>query len=169
EGDSNPRYLSVYTISSRAPSASRSSLRVHASGERGIRTPGTLASTPDFESGAFNRSAISPELHEKRFEERRALVGEDPSDDRHRVIQATVAWNRVQRLRRARLGVLATIDEARDPRVDQRPRAHRTRLLRHVQRRLDAPVTDPARGVAERFDLGVRGRIAAHLAAVATA
>src|SRR5438309_10101150 len=31
-------------------------------GERGIRTPDTLAGTPDFESGAFSRSASSPEL-----------------------------------------------------------------------------------------------------------
>jgi hypothetical protein len=31
-------------------------------GERGIRTPDTLAGTPDFESGAFSRSASSP-LH----------------------------------------------------------------------------------------------------------
>ena len=29
-------------------------------GERGIRTPGTLTGTPDFESGTFNRSVISP-------------------------------------------------------------------------------------------------------------
>src|SRR3954466_1441006 len=29
-------------------------------GERGIRTPDTLAGTPDFESGAFSRSASSP-------------------------------------------------------------------------------------------------------------
>src|SRR6266849_9622326 len=31
-------------------------------GERGIRTPDTLAGTPDFESGAFSRSASSPNL-----------------------------------------------------------------------------------------------------------
>ena len=31
-------------------------------GEGGIRTLGTLARTPDFESGTFNRSATSPEL-----------------------------------------------------------------------------------------------------------
>jgi hypothetical protein len=29
-------------------------------GERGIRTPGTLASTTVFETAAFDRSAISP-------------------------------------------------------------------------------------------------------------
>src|SRR5216683_7673138 len=31
-------------------------------GERGIRTPDTLPGTPDFESGAFSRSASSPEF-----------------------------------------------------------------------------------------------------------
>ena len=30
-------------------------------GERGIRTPGTFYSTPDFESGTLNRSDISPD------------------------------------------------------------------------------------------------------------
>ena len=29
-------------------------------GERGIRTPDTVARIPDFESGAFNHSATSP-------------------------------------------------------------------------------------------------------------
>ena len=78
EWDSNPRYVSVHTISSRAPSATRSSLRVETGrntnpraplthtatkvtgGESGIRTRGTLTSTPDFESGTFGRSVISP-------------------------------------------------------------------------------------------------------------
>ena len=62
--DSNPRYLAVHTISSRAPSTTRSPLLVFdyqgSCGERGIRTPGTLAGTPDFESGTFNHSVISP-------------------------------------------------------------------------------------------------------------
>ena len=31
-------------------------------GERGIQTPGTFNSTPDFESGTFDHSDISPEL-----------------------------------------------------------------------------------------------------------
>src|SRR5882724_4050293 len=34
-------------------------------GERGIRTPDTLAGTPDFESGAFSRSASSPESDDR--------------------------------------------------------------------------------------------------------
>ena len=53
-----------HTISSRAPSAARSPLpncpgcpgtKGKRSGERGIRTPGTVAGTPDFESGAFDQ------------------------------------------------------------------------------------------------------------------
>ena len=35
-------------------------LRKSCCGERGIRTPGTCYSTPDFESGTLNRSDISP-------------------------------------------------------------------------------------------------------------
>ena len=33
---------------------------IETGGERGIRTPGTFYSTPDFESGTLNRSDISP-------------------------------------------------------------------------------------------------------------
>jgi hypothetical protein len=45
-------------------SSARSSSQYHEKfgGERGIRTPDTLAGTPDFESGAFSRSASSPYL-----------------------------------------------------------------------------------------------------------
>lgn len=32
------------------------------SGERGIRTPGTLTSTPVFKTGSFDHSDISPRL-----------------------------------------------------------------------------------------------------------
>ena len=78
--DSNPRYpFEVHAISSRAPSAARSPLQsndlglsdrarlsyssiraVARCGESGIRTHGTRTGTPDFESGAFDHSAISP-------------------------------------------------------------------------------------------------------------
>src|SRR5262249_25118031 len=51
----------VYTLSRRAPSAARPSLRnILSSGERRIRTYGTVTGTPDFESGAFDHSASSP-------------------------------------------------------------------------------------------------------------
>ena len=63
----------VHTLSKRTPSATRSSLQwaywTHAeravsfSGERGIRTLGTVNSTTDFESARFNRSRISPKKH----------------------------------------------------------------------------------------------------------
>jgi hypothetical protein len=35
-------------------------LDAYPSGEKGIRTPGTIAGTPDFESGTFGHSDISP-------------------------------------------------------------------------------------------------------------
>src|SRR6266571_2030948 len=43
------------------PQRNRTWLLMLIGGERGIRTPDTLAGTPDFESGAFSRSASSPE------------------------------------------------------------------------------------------------------------
>ena len=68
---------------------------VFQSGERGIRTLGTLTGTPVFKTGAFNRSAISPSGRESRCPSReqqgiacvsRALVvsqfeNEAPTDD----------------------------------------------------------------------------------------
>ncbi len=61
------RLLGVHTISSRAPSASSDTsprfleLPQMSGGERGIRTPGAVIHrTTDFESAAFDLSAISP-------------------------------------------------------------------------------------------------------------
>src|SRR5690606_15009577 len=53
--------LRVHMISNHAPSTTRSPLHgfTHG-GESGIRTHGTLAGTPDFESGTFDHSVISP-------------------------------------------------------------------------------------------------------------
>jgi hypothetical protein len=57
--------LPVHMISNHAPSTTRSSLQESLaerglSGERGIRTHGTLTGTPDFESGTFGHSVSSP-------------------------------------------------------------------------------------------------------------
>ena len=76
--------LRVHATSNRAPSAARSSLQKHStflipmqksegslrpppsrkiySGERGIRTPGTLTGSTVFETARFNRSRISPRV-----------------------------------------------------------------------------------------------------------
>ena len=61
----------IHMISNHAPSATRSPLRAHGEqhirycapwlcGESGSRTHGTLSDTPDFESGTFGHSVISP-------------------------------------------------------------------------------------------------------------
>src|SRR5262249_25403674 len=57
--DSNPRYPFRYT---RVPGVRLQPLGhlSSPSGERRIRTYGTVAGTPDFESGAFDHSASSP-------------------------------------------------------------------------------------------------------------
>ncbi len=41
--------------------------RAKSSGEKGIRTPGTIAGTPDFESGTFDHSDISPPANSAKF------------------------------------------------------------------------------------------------------
>src|SRR6185295_7661824 len=57
--DSNPRYALTYT---RFPSVRLQPLGHLSNGERRIRTYGTVPGTPDFESGAFDRSASSPAI-----------------------------------------------------------------------------------------------------------
>src|SRR6516162_2495687 len=59
--DSNPRYPFRYT---RVPGVRLQPLGhlSSPSGERRIRTYGTVAGTPDFESGAFDHSASSPAI-----------------------------------------------------------------------------------------------------------
>ena len=50
----------VHDLSGPCPLRSPGNKKTLQSGEGGIRTLDTLASTPDFESGAFSRSATSP-------------------------------------------------------------------------------------------------------------
>ena len=57
----------VYTRSRRAPSTTRPPLHETLCGERRIRTYDTVPGMPDFESGAFDHSASSPDIHLSRF------------------------------------------------------------------------------------------------------
>ena len=67
--DSNPRYPFRYTRfpGVRLQPLGHLSRRLTASGERRIRTYGTVTGTPDFESGAFDHSASSPSIQFSRF------------------------------------------------------------------------------------------------------
>ena len=56
-----PSKAKPYAIKKRKPfNALVEGLGIWDSGEGEIRTPGTIAGTPVFETGAFNRSATSP-------------------------------------------------------------------------------------------------------------
>ena len=84
-------------------------------GEGGIRTPGTLAGTPDFESGAIDQTL--PPLHDKSSSQlvRRNCVNNAPhsaaSDSdcstRHAMIQPRILDQPIERLDRARLRIVA--------------------------------------------------------------
>ena len=68
----------------------------------------------------------------------------------------------------AALGVGRSVDEARDPRQRDGAGAHRARLERHVDRRLQqTPASQSLRGLAQSEHLGVRGGIAAKLTLIA--
>src|SRR5512136_1144932 len=115
--------LGGHTISSRAPSAARSPLLNRRIGERGIRTPGTVAGTPDFESGAFDQlgqlsaggsnrfppssqaRSPSPSGLEELPEQRGALAGPHPPFHGEAVVEAGVGREIQQRPHRAGLGV----------------------------------------------------------------
>ena len=74
-----------------------------------------------------------------------ALVREHAAHDLEAVIEPRVAADREERPHRARLRIVAAVDDPRDARVNERPRAHRARLERHVQRRaLEPPGTAAA-------------------------
>ena len=60
----------------------------------------------------------------------------------------------------AGLGIRRTVDDPRDPRVEDRTGTHRARLDRHVEVAARQPViAEGAAGVAQRRDLGMRRRI----------
>src|SRR5581483_11984771 len=95
---------------------------------------------PAFEAGAFNHSTTSPwspPLREERSQLRRGFVGEHPVDD----VDAMVHRGRTEyiddRSRRPSLGVAAAEHQPLDARRGERAGAHRTGLLRDVERAAD--------------------------------
>ncbi len=56
----NPLRWTKHFLGRRYKKARKRNVHGHFGGERGIRTPGEITPTPDFESGAFDHSAISP-------------------------------------------------------------------------------------------------------------
>ena len=95
---------------------------------------------------------------------------EDAGDDLGAMVEARIGEDVQDASRRPRLRVGGRVDHARDPREDDRPRAHRARLQRHVERALQHPPgAKRGGGLAQRQHLGVRGRVLAQLALVAAA
>src|SRR5207249_8726183 len=131
--DSNPRYVAVYTLSKRAPSAARPPLQ----------------------------SLLLPPLAEELPQDRAALLGEDAAGHRDAVVEARVANDVEERVHRARLRIRDAVNQAVDARVDQSAGAHRARLQGRVHGRSgEPPATERPRGLLQGEDLGVAGRIA---------
>ena len=103
--------------------------------------------------------ALAP-LGEERAQHLAGGLGEDAALDDRVVVQRGVAEDVDHRAGRARLRVARAVDDALDARVQQRHRAHRARLERHVHLALgQAVVAEQLGGVAQGDDLGVRGRV----------
>src|SRR6266849_4913650 len=87
--DSNPRYVAVYTLSKRAPSAARPPLR-------SLPAPGA----------------------EERAEQLPAFRRQHPARHFHAVVEARIAWDVEEGPRRARLGIGHRVDQPVDARID---------------------------------------------------
>ena len=71
---------------------------------------------------------LYPPVAEKALQHFRATTGEDASLDLHPVIQLRVIQDLQDRVNRACLGVVCSVDQALDPRVDQSAGTHRARF-----------------------------------------
>src|SRR5438132_7709684 len=130
--DSNPRYVSVYTLSKRAPSAARPPLQTRL------------------------LSSLAKEL----AQERAALFREDAARDLDAVVQPGVADHVEQGIDRTGLRIRDRIDQPIDAGIDGRPGTQRARLEGRVHRRSgEPPAAERPRSLLQREDLGVRGRI----------
>src|SRR5437588_1984072 len=105
---------------------------------------------------------------EELLHERAAFFAEHARRQLHPVVQRTRVADAEDRLDRARLLVPRAIDQALDPRLDERARAHRARLNRRIDDRArQTVVADLSRGLAQGEDFGVRRRVAVGARAVA--
>ncbi len=86
------------------------------------------------------------------------------------MVQAFLPQDVKDAARGAGLRVARAVDDSRDAREDDRPRAHRARLERHVEHRVaQPPAAERLRGGTDRDDLGVCGRVPAALSFVVSA
>src|SRR5438309_3279653 len=128
--DSNPRYVSVYTLSKRAPSAARPPLQTR---------------------------LLSP-LAKELAQERAALFREDAARDLDAVVQPRVADHVEQGIDRTGLRVRDRVHQPIDASIDERARTHRAGPEGRVHRRsLEPPAAQPPRCLVQRDDLGLRG------------
>src|SRR6185436_2069660 len=132
----------LHTISSRAPSATRSPLR----GDEAFDLERTRA--------------LVPEPPEEVAQQGTALVRQHARHHRQPVIEPRVAGDVPQRTAVTRLGIGSAEDQALDTAVDQSAGAHRARLQRHVHCTAEqAPPRNPRRRLAQGQELGVRERV----------
>ena len=97
-----------------------------------------------------------------------ALVGEDPGHDLGAVVESAIAQNVPEGAGSAVLLIPRAEDDAVHARQPRGARAHRARLERHRERAaVEPPVRTPLRCLANRHDLGMRGRVVRRLSRVA--
>jgi hypothetical protein len=107
------------------------------------------------------RSRRAPPLLEKRLHQLAARRFAHAADDFEPMIEAGQLGAAHRRDQRPRLRLRRAVDQRGDPRVHRRADAHQTRLDRDAQHGARQPVVPHLpRRVADRHNLGVRGRIA---------
>src|SRR5207248_4896784 len=137
-----PRYVAVYTLSKRAPSAARPPLQ----------------------------SLLLPPFAEELPQERATLLRQDAAVHRDTVVEARVAEHVEEGVHGAGLRIRDGVDQPIDARVDESAGAHRARFERRVHRRSgEPPAPERPRGLLQGENLGVRGGIVQAFARVASA
>ena len=163
------------------PPAANLALPSQGSGGGGIRTlDGPNRPITVFETAAFNRSATPPDDaprvasgRRQRRAAKNATSGaahssaSSPPSTSGRWLRRGSASTSSTLPAAPALGSGGAVDDARDAREHDRARAHRARLERDVERRVEQPPGAQApRRLAQREHLGVGGRVLAQLALV---
>jgi hypothetical protein len=117
-----------------------------------------------------NASTCSAERGEKVAEDACALFAEHARGYGEAMVESRVFTERVEGREGPGLGVVASVDDARDTSVHEGARAHRARFERRKKRgAVQPPRSEASSGLSQSDDLGVRGGIVVDLATISSA
>ena len=182
-------------LAERAPTRSGMEHKVEKrGGERGIRTPGTLAGTSDFESDAIDQLCHlsreyessdvdcpqrsprlrryfcrSPQGPKKGSEHLTTFIGQHARRHSHAMIEPPIFSNLKQCSYRSGFGIATAIHQPSDPGIHQRTCTHRARLLGDVHCGITkSPASQRCRRLPNREHFRVGSRISQGFPTIST-